>query len=226
LKTFLNDTSIKEELKNHDSEPIADLFPEATVVFADIAGFTIWSSTRDPSHVFILLETIYSHFDKIAQHRAVFKVETIGDSYVGACGLPEPNNNIPMARFADDCRKEMNKQTEALENRLGPGTNDLRLRFGLNSGPVTAGVIRGEKSRFQLFGDTVNTASRMESNGIKVKIHVSEATAQLIIAAGKSHWITAREDQIEAKGMKLMTPLLPRLSFPLSNRKIFVCDSR
>ena len=145
LKTFLNDTNVEEELENHDSVPIADLFPEATVLFADIAGFTFWSSTRDPSHVFILLETIYSQFDKIAKRRAVFKVETIGDSYVAVCGLPEPNNNhaITMARFADDCRKEMNKQTDALEDRLGPGTNVLRLRFGLHSGPVTAGVIRG-----------------------------------------------------------------------------------
>lgn len=87
-----------------------------------------------------------------------------------------------------------------LEVALGPGTGDLELRFGLNSGPCTAGVLRGDKSRFQLFGDTVNTAARMESNGIRNKIHVSQTTADLLVAAGKKHWVTKRLELIEAKG--------------------------
>ena len=72
------------------AKPIADLFPETTVMFGDIAGFTAWSSMREPSHVFHLLETIYGAFDAIAMRRNVFKIETIGDSYVAVCGLPEP----------------------------------------------------------------------------------------------------------------------------------------
>jgi class 3 adenylate cyclase len=72
--------------------------------------------------------------------------------------------------------------------------------IGLHSGPVTAGVLRGERSRFQLFGDTMNTAARMEHNGERGKIQVSQETADLLIAAGKSHWIKAREDKIIAKG--------------------------
>ena len=68
--------------------PIADLFPHCTVMFADISGFTAWSSTRDPAQVFILLQTVYQAFDKIAKRRKVFKVETIGDSYVAVTGLP------------------------------------------------------------------------------------------------------------------------------------------
>jgi hypothetical protein len=94
----------------------------------------------------------------------------------------------------------MMKIVKDLEIHLGPDTGDLSMRFGLHSGPVTAGVLRGEKSRFQLFGDTVNTAARIESTGERAKIHLSEDTADLIIAAGKGHWVTAREEKVSAKG--------------------------
>jgi hypothetical protein len=90
--------------------------------------------------------------------------------------------------------------TKKLETSLGPDTGDLTMRMGLHSGPVTAGVLRGERSRFQLFGDTMNTAARMESNGKKDRIHLSMETADLLIAAGKSMWVTARDDKIIAKG--------------------------
>jgi class 3 adenylate cyclase len=142
------------------SSPIADLFPEMTMLFSDIAGFTAWSSVREPRQVFILLENIYGIFDAIAVKRGVFKVETIGDSYVAAVtGLPEPRKDhaICMVKFARDCRNQMLELIHKLEVTLGPGTGDLEMRFGLHSGPVTAGVLRGQKSRFQLFGDTVNT---------------------------------------------------------------------
>ena len=83
---------------------------------------------------------------------------------------------------------------------LGNATSQLEMRVGLHSGKVTAGILRGEKARFQLFGDTVNTASRMESNGQKGRIQVSQATADLLVAAGKQRWLTPREDLVEAKG--------------------------
>jgi len=103
--------------------------------------------------VFTLLENVYQAFDRIARKRQVFKVETIGDSYVAVTGLPEPQDNhaIIMARFARDCRTRMEEVTRQLETTLGPDTGDLCMRFGLHSGPVTAGVLKGEKSRFQLF---------------------------------------------------------------------------
>jgi class 3 adenylate cyclase len=74
----------------------------------------------------------------------------------------------------------------------------LALRIGMHSGPVTAGVLRGERSRFQLFGETMNTAARMEQNGLRDKIHVSQETADLLIAAGKMKWLTRREEGTSA----------------------------
>lgn len=90
--------------------------------------------------------------------------------------------------------------SKKLERQLGPDTGDLRMRFGMHSGPTTAGVLRGEKSRFQLFGDTVNTASRMESTGKPNHIQCSQTTADLIIAGGKSHWVNPRAEIVKAKG--------------------------
>jgi Adenylate and Guanylate cyclase catalytic domain len=102
--------------------PIADLYPDTTVLFADIAGFTAWSSARQPTQVFHLLETVYSAFDSIARHRGVFKVETIGDSYVAVVGLPTPRKHhaVVMAMFANDCRAKFREVTMQLEKTLGP----------------------------------------------------------------------------------------------------------
>lgn len=171
-------------------------------MFADISGFTAWSSVREPAQVFVLLETIYQAFDKIARQRRVFKVETVGDCYVAVCGLPEPRKDhaVVMALFASDCMKKMKELVSDLEVTLGPDTADLANRFGLHSGPCTAGVLRGERARFQLFGDTVNTAARMESTGLRNKIHISQETADLLQEAGKGHWVQERTDVVVAKG--------------------------
>ncbi|CAJ1946022.1 unnamed protein product [Cylindrotheca closterium] len=182
--------------------PIADIYTSTTVMFGDIAGFTKWSSTRQPTEVFVLLETLYGSFDKIAKKMNVFKVETIGDCYMAVTGLPHPQerHHIIMVKFARQLLYKTNLLTKELEATLGPDTGTLCFRIGLHSGPVTAGVLRGEKSRFQLFGDTVNTASRMESTGMPNRIHVSQATADLIAASGKVRWLKKRDELVEAKG--------------------------
>lgn len=91
MKSFLKEDDSRDELDLGDADfdrPIADLFPETTIMFADISGFTAWSSVREPSQVFTLLEKIYGAFDRLATRKGVFKVETIGDSYVAVAGLP------------------------------------------------------------------------------------------------------------------------------------------
>ena len=166
LRNFLTDGSEDQQgqFEKHaslKSKPIADLFPEATIIFADLVGFTAWSSTREPTQVFTLLENIYASFDEIAKRRRIFKVETVGDCYVAVSGLPEPRKDhaVAMARFARDILHKMRDMVKQMVVELGPDTEDLGLRVGLHSGPVTAGVLRGERARFQLFGDTMNTTA-------------------------------------------------------------------
>jgi hypothetical protein len=114
--------------------PLADLFPNTTVIFADIAGFTAWASAREPQQVFILLETIYGAFDRLAYRHDIFKVETVGDCYVAVAGLPEPSDDhaVAVSKFAVDCLKKMKEMTLKLEITLGPDTADLGLRVGIH----------------------------------------------------------------------------------------------
>ncbi|CAJ1963430.1 unnamed protein product [Cylindrotheca closterium] len=182
--------------------PMADLFPNTTIIFADISGFTAWSSAREPQQVFTLLETIYATFDRVAYRHNVFKVETVGDSYVAATGVPEPmkEHAVTACKFARDCLKKMKEITLKLEVSLGPDTSDLKLRVGIHSGQVTAGVLRGERSRFQLFGDTMNTAARMESTGRANCIQITAATADLLKEGGFENMIIPRAEKTFVKG--------------------------
>ena len=121
---------------------------------------------------------------------------------MAATGLPDPQDDhaLRMAKFARDCMQKVKIITASLAPTLGVDTLNLAFRVGLNSGAVTAGVIRGDKSRFQIFGDTVNTAARMESNGEKSKIHVSSSTAKELIRLGRASILVEREERIFAKG--------------------------
>lgn len=107
--------------------------------------------------MFQLLEDLYGAFDRIARHRKVFKVETIGDCYLAITGVPRPQKDhaVLMVMFASDCIEKMDQLVHShLSESLGQETAQLKLRIGIHSGSVTAGVLRGERARFQLFGDT------------------------------------------------------------------------
>ncbi|KAL7535616.1 hypothetical protein ACHAXR_006607 [Thalassiosira sp. AJA248-18] len=184
-----------------DNEPIADLFHDTSIMFSDIVGFTKWSSERSPNEVFRLLEQIFWEFDDLAVRHNVFKLGTIGDCYIAVTGIPDPvaDHAIVLTQFAFDARDKVREVCGRLE-REGLDTAKLDMRFGIHSGSTTAGILRGTKSRFELFGDTINTASRMESTGLEGKIQVSEETAELIRRDGKPRWLIKRDTMITAKG--------------------------
>lgn len=192
-----------DHLGRSNGPMVADLYKDCTVLFADLAGFTKFSSGREPKDIFLLLETLYGAFDRTAKRRGVFKVETIGDCYLAITGVPCPQKDhaVLMAKFACDCMEKMDYLIHTkLANQLGEEVRELKLRVGMHSGCVTAGVLRGERARFQLFGDTVNTASRMESLSLPGKIQVSSDTAALLREAMKGAWLQPREGGVEAKG--------------------------
>ena len=165
------------------------------------AGFTKWSSERSPNEVFKLLEQIFWEFDEIAASLNVFKLGTIGDCYIAVAGIPKPvkDHAVLLTQFAFDARDKVREVCARLEAE-GLDTAKLDMRFGIHSGDTTAGILRGAKSRFELFGDTINTASRMESTGLPGKIQVSEETAMLIQRDSKSQWLTKRDTLVAAKG--------------------------
>mmetsp|Transcript_86 Transcript_86/g.218 ORF Transcript_86/g.218 Transcript_86/m.218 type:complete len:510 (-) Transcript_86:1595-3124(-) len=140
LKSFLDDHNVDDTglplNEFSGTKPIADLFLETTIMFADITGFTAWSSVREPSQVFTLLESVFSALDRMAKKRRVFKVETVGDCYVAVAGLPEPRRDhaLVMARFARDTLRTVQEMVKRLELSLGPDTGDLGVRIGLHSG--------------------------------------------------------------------------------------------
>ena len=153
------------------TKSVTDLYPNTTVFYSKIVGFTAWSSQRAPNQVFELLETIFFEFDEVANRGGIFKVESIADTYIAVTGIPEADADhaVRMAQFASDCLASFTAVTELLERSLGPDTGELQLRIGLHSGPVIAGVLKGERSRFQLFGNTVNNGKQCGRTAEKQK---------------------------------------------------------
>jgi class 3 adenylate cyclase/CheY-like chemotaxis protein len=156
-------------------EHIADACPNVSVLFADMVGFTAMSRTMTPSALVEVLGDLFSRFDLITEKHGLEKIKTIGDCYMLAGGVPEPRDDH--AHAAVDAAMDMCVALEEMHARTGGA---LRMRIGVHSGPIVAGVIGIRKFTYDLWGDTVNVASRMESTGQPGRIHISTHTAQLI----------------------------------------------
>jgi class 3 adenylate cyclase len=150
-------------------EVIADAFPDVTVLFADIVDFTRHSQRTSPAQVVQALNELFSAFDRLAQRHGLEKIKTIGDAYMVAGGLPDPRPDHAQAV----AEMALAMQTE-VARRTDPSGQPLQVRIGIDTGPVEAGVIGTSKFSYDLWGDTVNTASRMESTGVAGCIQVTD----------------------------------------------------
>ena len=191
--------TIADRLKR-DRGVIAESHPAVTVLFADLVDFTPFTQRTAPERVVTVLNEVFSAFDGLAEHHGLEKIKTIGDAYMVAGGLPQPrpDHAEAVAAMALDMRAEFGR----LSKSLGLG---LDLRIGMASGPVIAGVIGRHKFIYDLWGDTVNLASRMESSGLPGEIQVDEATYERLRAT----FTFATRGDIDVKGKgRLRTYLL------------------
>ena len=183
---------IAERLKRHEGR-IAEAHEEVTVLFADVVDFTPFTERTAPERVVGVLDEIFSAFDDLAQGHGLEKIKTIGDAYMVVAGVPEPRSDHAeaMAEMALDMQASVGR----LGERLGV---ELAIRVGMASGPVIAGVIGRRKFIYDLWGDTVNTASRMESHSLPGRIQVTAATYQRL--RGRYRFEGRGEIEVKGKG--------------------------
>jgi adenylate cyclase len=190
-------SSIAARLK-HGERRIAERYPATTVLFADIAGFTPWAQATVPDRVVELLDDLFTRFDALAAEHELEKIKTIGDAYMAVAGAP--------VRRADHATAAVGLALAMLEAvadwRIEHGLA-LQVRIGLASGPVVAGVIGERRLSFDLWGETVNLAARMESSGVPGRIQIAASTAALV----DERW-TLEAREIVVKGLGPMRAYL------------------
>ena len=194
--------SIVERLKRGE-HAIAERFDEVTVMFADLVDFTRWSTLLSPEHVVEVLGQVFTEFDAVTERYGLEKIKTIGDSYMVVAGLPSPrpDHREVMAIMALAFVDAMQRLNAVLKTSLD-------VRIGMHCGPVVAGIIGTRKFAYDLWGDTVNMASRLESHGVPGRIHVSEAIWQAL----KDRFAFEPRGEIEVKSIgKVKTWLLTGL---------------
>jgi class 3 adenylate cyclase len=182
---------IAERLKQGEGV-IADAFPEVTVLFADLVDFTRRSQQVSPAEVVATLNELFSAFDRLAQRHGLEKIKTIGDAYMVAGGLPNPRPD-----HAQAVAEMALAMQEEVAGRADPSGQPLQVRIGIDTGPVEAGVIGTSKFSYDLWGDTVNTASRMESHGVAGCIQVTASTYQRL----RDRYRFQRRGPIPVRGM-------------------------
>ena len=161
---------------DHLNQAIVDSYDKVTVLFADIVGFTAFSQGVSPEVLVGVLNDLFTRFDHIAEHRGLEKIKTIGDCYMAAAGLP-----TVVSDHADRAAHMALDMIETIQDFNASTQHPLNIRIGISTGAAVAGVIGKSKFLYDLWGDVVNTASRMESHGIAGRIHLSEATRQALI---------------------------------------------
>ncbi len=176
-------------------ERIAESFDGVTVLFADLVGFTERAAATDAEALVELLRQVFTEFDAISEHYGVEKIKTIGDAYMVVAGVPTPRDDH-LEAMADTALALLEAVTRVGE-RIGA---DLEIRVGMHSGPVVAGIIGTSKFAYDLWGDTVNTASRMESHGVPGRVHVAATTYDLL----RDRFHFEERGEVEVKGLGLM----------------------
>ncbi|UJR25296.1 hypothetical protein I4U23_006648 [Adineta vaga] len=185
---------VAKDLINGRKAP-AEYYESVTVYFSDIVGFTIIASTCTPNETCDMLNQLYSIFDSLLENFDVYKVETIGDAYMVVSGAPKkngdkhPNEIANMSLALLQCKQQVHVPRSSAQ---------LKLRIGIHTGPVCAAVIGSKMPRYCMFGDTVNVASRMESNGLPDKIHMSNDTYKRLI--NRDQYIFEERGEILVKG--------------------------
>jgi class 3 adenylate cyclase len=188
--------SISIRLRSGET-PIADSYRSVSVVFADIVGFTPLAAKLAPTEVIMMLSALFSHFDDLVIERRLEKIKTIGDSYMAAGGLPEPLDGhaervIDLALAMLDCTEPHGRFAE------------LAIRVGIHSGPAAGGVIGSQKFAYDVWGDTVNIAARLEQTGVPGRVHVSEQTRGL----AQARFEFEPRGPMEMRGLGTMTTYL------------------
>jgi adenylate cyclase len=189
-------SSIATRLK-HGEDRIAESYAATSVVFADLVGFTPWAQRTDPARVVALLDDLFSRFDTVAAEFGIEKIKTVGDAYMAAAGAPQARSDHAEAAVAFGRGIIAQEADWRVVNGLA-----LEIRVGIASGPVVGGVIGRRRILFDLWGDTVNTAARMESSGVQGRVHLASSTRELLGGEG------FEERQVEVKGLGMMRTYL------------------
>ncbi|XP_041055269.1 retinal guanylyl cyclase 2 [Carcharodon carcharias] len=192
--------SVAEALKmGGNVEP--EYFDQVTIYFSDIIGFTTISALSEPIQVIDLLNDLYTLFDAVLGNHDVYKVETIGDAYMVASGLPKRNGNKHAAEIAN-MSLDILSSVGTFKMRHMPDV-PIKIRIGMHSGPCVAGVVGLTMPRYCLFGDTINTASRMESTALPYRIHVNQSTVKILHSLNDGYRIQVRgKTELKGKGIQ------------------------
>ena len=172
-------------------------FPEVTAYFSDVCGFTDMTSVLEPKLVISELSEIFTAFDDIMVRNHCERIKTIGDAYLAVCGMPEQNDN-----HAENMIKSAIEILSYLKERNSTHELKWRIRIGINSGKVVGGIVGVRKYIYDVFGDTINTASRMESNSEPMRINVAEATYSIL--KDKYQFTTREPKEVKGKGLMNM----------------------